>query len=134
MSRSLPEWIGKTDDDPVPDRVKVRVFEKSRGVCGICTAGIRGGWICDHEIALINGGENRESNLRAICEHCDRKVKTPADVAQKSKNYRVRLRHLGIKKRKSRPIPGSRDSGIKMKIGGGWEWRRGKGTPPQEDQ
>ena len=28
MTRSLPEWIGKTDDEPVPLRVKLRVFER----------------------------------------------------------------------------------------------------------
>jgi 5-methylcytosine-specific restriction enzyme A len=123
MSRATPEWIGKTDDDPVPDRVRLRVFERFGGICCECTVKIRGRrWICDHRKALINGGENRESNLGPIHEACD-KTKTKADVAEKSNNNRVRSKHLGIKKRKGRPIPGSRDSGIKMKIGGGWERR-----------
>jgi hypothetical protein len=61
--------------------------------------------------------------LWPIHEACDRKVKTPADVAEKKAINRVRMAHLGIKERKSRPMPGSRDSGIKMKIGGGWEGR-----------
>jgi 5-methylcytosine-specific restriction enzyme A len=122
--RTVPEWIGKSDDTPVPKRVRVRVFLKFDGICGICTVKISGRrWVTDHRIALINGGENRERNLWPIHEACDRKVKTPADVAEKSTTYRVRAKHLGIKQRKGRPMPGSRDSGIKMKIGGGWERR-----------
>jgi 5-methylcytosine-specific restriction endonuclease McrA len=122
--RTIAEWIGKTDDQAVPDRVRLRVFDKYHGVCAECGIGIRNGpWVCDHRIALINGGENRESNLQPIHKRCDTAKKTPRDVAMKSKNYRVRLRHLGIQKPKGKPFPGSRRSKIKMKIGGGWEWR-----------
>lgn len=118
--RSVKEWIGKSDDEPVPPRVRVRVFEHHFGICCECGVRIVGKrWICDHRIALINGGENRESNLGPIHEVCDKK-KTAADVAEKSKVARVRMKYLGIKKRKGRPMPGSRESGIKMKIGGGW--------------
>lgn len=123
MTRSLPEWVGRTDDQPVPLRVKVRVFLRHGRICGECGLAIRGRWVCDHRIALINGGENRESNLQPIHEHCDRQLKTPRDVEMKAKNYQVMLRHLGLKPRPRRPLPGGRDSPIKMKIGGGWEYR-----------
>jgi 5-methylcytosine-specific restriction endonuclease McrA len=124
MSRGVAEWIGKDDDDPVPTRVRLRVFLKFDGICGICTTKIRSKrWVCDHRVAICNGGANAERNLWPIHEACDRKVKTPADVAEKSINNRVLAKHLGLKKRKGRPMPGSRDSGIKMKIGGGWERR-----------
>lgn len=123
MSRSVNEWVGETDDEPVPPRVRLRVFERFGGVCCECTVKIRGRrWICDHRKAIINGGQNRESNLGPIHEACD-KTKTKTDVAEKRINNRVRSKHLGIKKRKGRAMPGSRDSGIKMKIGGGWERR-----------
>lgn len=118
--RTVKEWVGRSDDDPVPPRVRLRVFEKHDGICCECTTKIRGKrWICDHRVALVNGGENRESNLGPICELCNL-VKTAADVAEKSKVNRVRMKHLGIRKRKSRPMPGSRASGIKMLVGGGW--------------
>jgi len=124
MPRTVPEWIGKTDDAPVPPHVRLRVFRDKGGVCAICTVKIRAKrWVCDHHKAIINGGENRESNLQPIHEGCDRKVKTPADVGERKINDRVASKHLGVKKRKGRPMPGSRDSGIKMKIGGGWERR-----------
>jgi 5-methylcytosine-specific restriction enzyme A len=120
MSRTPPEWIGKNDDDPVPPRVRLRVFDRFGGICCECQIKIVARrWICDHRQALINGGQNRESNLGPIHEACDKK-KTPKDVAEKKINARVRSKHLGIKQRKGRPMPGSRDSGIKMKIGGGW--------------
>lgn len=123
MARAVEEWVGKSDDEPVPPRVRLRVFERFGGICRECTNKIRSRrWICDHRHALINGGENRESNLGPIHEDCD-KTKTAADVAEKKVNARVRSKHLGIKKRKGRPMPGSRDSGVKMKIGGGWERR-----------
>lgn len=121
MARSVPEWIGKNDDEPVPDRVRLRVFDRAKGHCCSCTNMIVGGrWICDHRIAIINGGENREKNLQAICDICDRKVKTPADVAEKALIARVKAKHLGLRKKKGRPMPGSRASKFKAKIGGGF--------------
>ena len=123
--RTTAEWIGKTDDQAVPTRVRIRVFQKHDGICAECGFKIRiGPWICDHRIALINGGENREGNLQPIHAQCDREVKTPRDVAEKSKNHRVRVRHLLAKPRARRSMPGNRNSPIKMKIGGGWEWRK----------
>src|SRR5713226_4034749 len=123
MSRKVEEWIGKNDDDPVPPRVRLRVFDRFNGICCECaTKIIARRWICDHRQALINGGQNRENNLGPIHEDCD-KLKTAADVAEKSKNARVRSKHLGIKKRKWRSFPGSRDSPFKAKIGGGWQRR-----------
>lgn len=122
--RTPPEWIGKDDDEPVPPRVRLRVFDKFHGICCECSVKIVGRrWICDHRIAIINGGANREDNLGPIHEACDRKIKTPKDVAEKKVNNRVRSKHLGIRKAKGRPMPGSRASGIKFKIGGGWEKR-----------
>jgi 5-methylcytosine-specific restriction enzyme A len=54
-------------------------------------------WDCDHRIALINGGEHREHNLRLICAWCHTK-KTTEDVAEKSMISKRRKKHLGIKK------------------------------------
>ncbi len=124
MVRTTAEWIGKTDDTPVPPHVRLRVFERFGGICCECTVKIRGRrWVCDHRKAIVNGGQNREGNLGPIHENCDREVKTPADVAEKKINNRVRSKHLGIKRRKGPPMPGSRDSKFKRKIDGRWERR-----------
>lgn len=103
VSRSVPEWIGKTPDEAIPPRVKVRVFERYHGVCQCgCKTTIRVGmkWEADHAVALVNGGDHRESNLvPLLVDH--HKVKTAQDVAVKSKTYRMKAKNLGIRKRSS---------------------------------
>ena len=101
--RSVEEWIGRSPDEPVPDRVKVRVFDRKEGKCGQCGRKIAAGeqWICEHVIALINGGENREGNLGVTCGWC-LPAKNADDVAEKSKTYEVRAKHILPRKAKYR--------------------------------
>lgn len=100
MTRAVEEWIGKTDDTAIPARVRLRVFEQCKGLCGSCQRKLYPGdkWDCDHRVALVNGGQNREKNLRLLCAWCH-KSKTRQDVAIKSKTYRTRAKHLGIKRK-----------------------------------
>lgn len=97
MTRAVPEWIGATPDSAIPARVKVRVFEAHGGVCHISKRKIRAGepWDADHVIAIINGGENRETNLAPALKAPHRE-KTADDVAIKSKTARMRAKHLGV--------------------------------------
>lgn len=99
MTRTPPEWIGKTDDAAIPDRVRLRVFERHNGYCYLAKRKIKTGepWQIDHIIALVNGGANRESNLAPVLIDKHRE-KTAADVAEKAMVYRKRAKHLGIKK------------------------------------
>lgn len=114
MARSVPEWIGATDDTPVPPRVRLRVFEAHGGRCHLSGRKIMPGdlWECDHVRAIINGGENRESNLAPALKDKHRE-KTDDDVAEKAHIDRVRKKHLGIwpapvRKMASRPFPSNR--------------------------
>ncbi len=109
MTRSVSEWIGKTDDTPVPPRVRLRVFDAKGGRCWKCRRKISAGepWTCEHMIAVINKGENRESNLDVTCCNC-LPEKNAADVAEKSKIADIRKKHLGIHKTK-RPWPKRQD-------------------------
>ncbi|MEU7656820.1 HNH endonuclease signature motif containing protein [Micromonospora taraxaci] len=102
MSRSVPEWIGKTDDAAIPPRVRLRVFDAHNGICHISGRRIQAGepWDIDHVIALINGGEHRESNMAPALRDKHR-AKTVEDVAIKSRDNRKRAKSLGIKKRTS---------------------------------
>lgn len=111
MTRSVAEWIAKSDDAPVPDRVRLRVFFRADGRCQKCTRAIASGetWGCDHIVALANGGSNRESNLQCLCRWCHSK-KTAIDVGLKSKTYSRSKKHHGIKKRK-RTIAGRKFNG-----------------------
>lgn len=119
MPRTVKEWIGKTDDTPAPPRVRLRVHDRDGGICQCgCGRKIMPGekWDTDHRTAIINGGENRESNLQTLlAEH--HKVKTRADTREKSRVRRKRAKHLGIK-RTSRPLPCGRGSPWKRTMDG----------------
>lgn len=101
MSRSLPEWIGATPDSRVPNHVKVRIFDQHQGICHIARRKIRSGepWDVEHVIALINGGQNRESNMVPALRD-KHPEKTARDVAEKSMVYRKRKKHLGLRGRR----------------------------------
>lgn len=116
--RSVEEWIGKTDDAKVPDRVRLRVFDRHLGICHISGRKIRAGetWELEHVVALCNGGEHRESNLAPALTD-PHKEKTKLDRKEKSINQRKRKKYLGIKTVK-RPMPGSRASGFKRRMDG----------------
>ena len=118
MTRSVPEWIAKHDDEAIPPRVRARVFERVGGICHISGRKITAAdqWDCDHIVALCNGGEHREGNLAPALRDKHR-AKTAEDVAAKSKTARIRAKHLGIK-RSARPMPGSRASKWKQKLNG----------------
>lgn len=99
MSRATDEWIGKTDDEAAPPRVRLRIWDRAQGQCQDCTRKLRAGhWAVDHIVALVNGGENRENNLQALCSSPCHWRKTRADVAEKSKTARNRKLDAGIKK------------------------------------
>lgn len=101
--RTVDEWFGKSDSSPVPTRVRIRQYIRDHGVCQCgCATRIMVGdkWETDHTIAIANGGENRETNLRTLLS-AHHKLKTKADVAEKSVNARIRAKHLGVKKPRS---------------------------------
>jgi 5-methylcytosine-specific restriction endonuclease McrA len=102
MSRAIPEWVARHDDQAIPPNVRDRVYTRGGEACAICTRPISEKLrpAIDHTIALINGGQNRESNLQLLCAPCH-KIKTKADVAEKSTVYRKRLKDRGITKRRT---------------------------------
>lgn len=109
MPRAVKEWIGASPDAKVPPRVRLRIFDAYGGRCQCdCNRKIMVGekWEIDHYVPLISGGGHRETNLRPLLvEH--HKEKTKADVAEKSRAYKRRSRHVGIRKARS-PIRGWR--------------------------
>jgi 5-methylcytosine-specific restriction endonuclease McrA len=111
MSRSVPEWIGRDDDQRIPDYVKDRVANKAELYCQHCRRQVGGKLRAefDHETPLILGGQNRESNIQLLCHECHR-AKTKLDVKLKAKVARARKRHIGIKRRR-RTIPGRKFDG-----------------------
>jgi 5-methylcytosine-specific restriction protein A len=101
--RQVEEWIAKNDNEAIPPRVQLRVF--GNGGCRKCGRQLRPGhWSCDHIVALINGGQHRESNLQALCNSPCHSDKTKADVAEKADVYAKKRKHIGVKKRGGRKI------------------------------
>jgi 5-methylcytosine-specific restriction protein A len=100
VSRSVKEWQGKTDDEAIPPRVKIRIWTKAGGKCAICDRKIGGDVrpAYDHIEALINGGANAEHNMQLLCVSPCHAEKTGADSAIKSKTARVKGKHIGLKK------------------------------------
>ena len=105
MSRATKEWIGRNPDSKIPPRVRLRVFETHNGVCYLSGRKIAAGdkWDCDHVIALVNGGLNRERNLAPVLRDKHRE-KTAADVAEKAKVARKAKANLGLKPAPAKPI------------------------------
>lgn len=121
--RPLPEWIGATPETAIPPRVELRIVLRQDGKCVDCRRkfGPKLKPQMDHRPALINGGENRESMIEAVCVECH-KVRTKTDVAEKAKVARVQAKHLGICKARN-PMPGSRASGLRKRMDGTVERR-----------
>lgn len=111
--RAVDEWIGATADTKIPERVKLRIWEREGGRCYLTGQKIRPGdkYEFEHVIALAlwtgEGHGNRESNLRLALKDAH-KAKTRADRAEQAKSDRIRKRHLGISRPKhqwgSRPL------------------------------
>lgn len=99
MARTVEEWVGASNDSAIPTRVRLRVLVRANGCCQSCERRIMTGdaWQADHVIAIVNGGENRESNLQCLCGWCH-KAKTKQDVAEKSRARRIQAKHAGIRK------------------------------------
>jgi 5-methylcytosine-specific restriction endonuclease McrA len=118
----LKEWIGKSDNHVPPATVRQRVFDRDAGKCHLCGHVIKvpgETWDLDHVVALINGGENRESNLAPAHKHCH-VAKTARDVGEKSKVAAVRQKHTGASRPKSplarkEPKPGWQDPNPNLK-------------------
>jgi len=97
MSRSTPEWVAKHDDQAIPPRVKLRIYDRDGGKCHICGLAVKSGetWDADHIIALANGGKHAETNLAPAHKHCH-VAKTVIDVKLKAKIAAVRKKDLRI--------------------------------------
>lgn len=110
MARSVPEWVGKSDDAAIPPRVRVRVIDRQRPaageypVCPDCDQPIREGDGCeiDHAVPLIDGGQHAESNLRAVHARCHR-LKTAREAKQRAEARQHQKRAYGLKAPK-RPL------------------------------
>lgn len=112
MARKVEEWVGKDDDTPIPDHVKLRIWDREEGRCYLTGKKLQAGeYDFEHVIALSlwtgEGHGNRESNIRVAWREKHRE-KTAADRKAKAKSDAARKKHVGIRKAptmRSAPFP-----------------------------
>lgn len=105
MPRAVTEWIATHPDQKIPERVKLRIWAREGGVCYLTGRKIMPGDArdFDHKIALINGGQHRESNIFPVLRD-KHKEKSKADVAEKATIAAIQAKHIGVKSAPARPM------------------------------
>lgn len=102
-------------------KARLRIFLAAAGKCHVCGGKITEteGWDLDHIVPLGLGGEDEEANLApAHRKGCHSAKTAHHDVPNIARAVRREQRHKGIRKQPSRPMPGSRDSNIKIRMDG----------------
>jgi 5-methylcytosine-specific restriction enzyme A len=68
MTRTTPEWIGRSNDSAPPARVKERVLRAHGIRCALTGRDFAPGDVIefDHIVAISIDGENSESNLQPV--------------------------------------------------------------------
>lgn len=118
MSRSVPEWFGKSPDSMPPASVKRRILDRQDNRCAITGLEFtpQDPPEFDHIVAIWLKGKNCESNLQAIRASVHkRKTKTEATV--RAKVNRIRSKHYSLSQSKN-PLPGGKKSKWKKKLTG----------------
>lgn len=115
--RTVPEWVGKSDNSMPPDKVKDRIRDRQGDKCALTGQQFKPGDKVeyDHIIPLWLGGENREGNLQAVLDTAHKR-KTQAEATVRSKINKIRKKHRGIRKEPS--MAGSKNSRWKKLITG----------------
>jgi len=106
---------------------RAALFLKQGGTCGLCSRRLRPGddWFLEHVLALECGGADTDDNLQVRCGW-HKAAKDAADHGQAGKQRQTATKHFvpkSEKHTKTRPMPGTRASGIKKKMNGSVEWR-----------
>ena len=100
-------------------RRRLRVWEKTGGICVLCDCkidGVRERWIAEHIRALELGGEDDLSNM-GPAHHACALVKTQDDHRRTAQAKRQKIRHIGAEDSK-RPLPFGRASPWKRTLAG----------------
>lgn len=118
----MNEDVGTTKRKNMTPRLRLKVWEAHKGMCGICGGkidGVRERWVAEHLVPLSLGGADDESNMAPVHEGCAlaKTFGKSGDIAKAAKAKRVKSKHLGIKKSKN-PLPGGKGSKFKKKIDG----------------
>lgn len=97
QGRSVKEWVGKTPDAAIPDRVKLRVLRRHDNKCFLTGILIADGqqFDCDHRKPLEEGGQHAESNLVPVLR-LPHEIKTAAERKRQAKADRIAKKAHGL--------------------------------------
>jgi len=103
--RERPEWVAAHPDQAIPKVVRARIWEREGGRCYLSGRKINPGeaFEYEHVIAIANGGEHRESNIRLALKDRHRE-KTSDDAALTAKIRRQHLKHIGAWPKSKTPL------------------------------
>ena len=117
--RAVPEWRGRRPESMPGNIVLLRLYARQNGLCACgCNKVMnfeRDQIDCDHKVALIDGGENVESNLQLILRPHHR-VKTSAEATARSEERRHKAKAFAHLKKPS--FSTNRNAKFKKKING----------------
>jgi 5-methylcytosine-specific restriction protein A len=103
QGRAVEEWIGKTPDSKIPDRVKLRIWRREEGRCYLTGKKImpNDSFEYEHKKRIEDGGQHRESNIfLALKEPHKRKSAEERAAAKKADD--IAKRHIGISQPKQK--------------------------------
>ena len=99
-------------------KTRAAAFLRSGGCCEECGAKLKTGeGEYDHDKECWEGGDDSLENCRVLCKVCHEE-KTGEAAGRRSKADRQRDKHNGTWKRKTKPVPGSKDSGWRKPLNG----------------
>lgn len=103
-----------------PKSVKLAAWDRANGHCEECGVKIRAGLgpHYDHVIPDAVGGEPVLENCAVLCRTCHGVKTARADIPAIAKTKRVRDKSLGVRDKRSRPMPGTRASGMRKRMDG----------------
>jgi len=107
-----------------PKSVKLAAWKRCGGICE-CGCGqkiISGNVEYDHILEDYLGGEPTLENCKVLRTKCH-DAKTEKRRPEIDKTRRTIEKNAGVRKRKGKPMPGTKASGWKHKISGDWERR-----------
>ena len=100
---------------------RARLFTLHSGVCHFCEGkidGTREAWDISHDVALELGGADDDKNRKPAHRKCHRSHTAKHDQPLIAKWKRRAAKNSGAKAKSSRPVPGSRGSGIRKPMNG----------------
>lgn len=119
MAYVVREDVGTTRRRSLSGHSRLKVWERSGGICVVCghpIDGVRDRWIVEHIRALELGGADEFDNMGPAHEACGRD-KTRDDHAAAAQAKRRKIRHLGAQA-VTYPLPASKRSALKRKVDG----------------